>query len=60
MDGDDYVRVEESQRENIFQAYIDSLNYEDIPEEFVYKWVSSYLEGANEDEYDKWRDEQDG
>lgn len=58
MNSDDYSEIEQSQAENIFNAWIDSLHFEDVPEDFKDKWVSSYIEGCNEDAYDRWRDDQ--
>ncbi len=45
MNGNDYVEIEEKMFEQILSDYVESLDFDDIPDDFKEKWVSNYLQG---------------
>jgi len=52
--GNDYVEIEERHTEQIHEDYCkekcldpDTLEYDKIPDDYKFNWVSSYLEGGD-------------
>jgi hypothetical protein len=52
MNGNDYIEIEEAHIEQIHEDYCkekcldsDTFNYENIPDDWKFDWISRYLEG---------------
>jgi len=45
MNGNDMVIIEEKHIQQIFEDWTTTLTTDDIPQDFITKWVDSYLEG---------------
>lgn len=45
MNGNDYLVVEERHTQEIFDAYVKQITYDDIPDDFKIKWIRAHLEG---------------
>jgi len=49
VNSNDYVEIEESHYSEIFDDYFKAIEEgtEEIPDEFKFRWISSYLEGGD-------------
>jgi len=57
MNGNDYIEIIESSQGEIFEAWIDGLTFDDVPDEFCNEWVDNYLEGEGDSLHDRMKDE---
>ena len=43
--GNDYLEIEEEHRQEIFEAWIKTLDYDSVPDVFKTEWIDLYREG---------------